>query len=58
MANKSASKPASSMAELMASYSSPVVAIKRGEDVKGTITKIHKSEIRADINAKAEAIVT
>ncbi|CAN5147137.1 hypothetical protein BH11PAT1_BH11PAT1_4300 [soil metagenome] len=57
MATASSSKPASSMAELMATYTSPFVALKRGEDVKGKITKINKSEIRADINAKAEAIV-
>lgn len=45
------------MAELMSSYKSPFVTLKRGEEVSGTITKINKADIRADINAKAEAIV-
>lgn len=45
------------MAELMASYKSPLVTFKKGDQVTGKITKLTRNEIRVDIQAKAEAIV-
>ncbi len=45
------------MAELMARQKAQPVALKRGEIVKGRITKLTRSEILVDINAKSEALV-
>ncbi|RJQ38152.1 S1 RNA-binding domain-containing protein [Candidatus Microgenomates bacterium] len=49
--------PASSMAQLLASYKTPFVAPQKGEILKGKITKLTPSEILVDINAKTEAVV-
>lgn len=45
------------MADLMASRQSSFVAIKKGDTVEGTITKLTSSEILIDIGAKTEAVV-
>lgn len=48
---------ASSMAELMSKHTSSLKSIRKGELVKGTITKLTSSEILVDIGAKTEAVV-
>jgi ribosomal protein S1 len=48
---------ATSMAELMAKANSGVRSFKKGEIVKGTITKLTPHEILVDIGAKTEASV-
>jgi small subunit ribosomal protein S1 len=50
---------ATSMADLMAKQSAkqPFVSVKKGETVKGTITKLTSSEILVDLGAKTEAVV-
>lgn len=53
----STKKTASSMADLMASYKSSFQTFKKGDTVKGKITKLTKNEILVDIQAKTEAIV-
>lgn len=45
------------MAELMQKVKTPFVALKKGETVRGRITKLTSSEIIVDLGAKAEAIV-
>ncbi len=45
------------MAELMAKQSTNVSSYKKGERVEGTITRLSKSEIAVDLDAKSEAIV-
>lgn len=49
--------PASSMAELMASYKTSFKTFHKGDLVKGHITKLTKSEILVDLEAKSIAIV-
>lgn len=51
------SKPALSMADLMAKHQSNLVTFKKGDLIKGTITKLTSQEILVDINAKTEATV-
>lgn len=49
---------ATSMAELMAKIeNAPVVALKKGDVVKGRLTRLTRREILVDIHAKGEAIV-
>lgn len=51
---------ATSMAELMAKMGnipSQFVAPKKGQQLKGTVIRLHPSEIAIDIHAKSEAIV-
>lgn len=46
------------MAELMAKYQAkPLVALKKGDTVTGTITRLAKRDILVDIQAKGQAIV-
>lgn len=45
------------MADLLKSTKSPLVTFRKGEIVKGTITKLTSSEILVDVNAKTEAVV-
>lgn len=45
------------MAQLLAAQKSKVVTLKKGETVKGTITKLTISEILVDVGAKTEALV-
>jgi len=47
----------SSMAELMARYTSPLVTFRKGQEVEGVITKLTPSEILLDLHAKTEAVV-
>lgn len=47
----------SSMADLMRASKAPLVAFKKGDNIKGTITKLTPSEILVDIQAKTEAVV-
>lgn len=53
---KSTSKPAGSMAELMA-RSKTVTTLKKGDIVEGTVKKLTPKEITLDINAKSDALV-
>ena len=48
---------ATSMAELLAAQKQPLVTFKKGDLVKGTITKLTKQEILVSIGAKGEALV-
>lgn len=45
------------MAELMARQSQKIVTYKKGDLVKGTITKLAKNEILLDLGGKTEAVV-
>ncbi|MBI5044814.1 MAG: 30S ribosomal protein S1 [Candidatus Levybacteria bacterium] len=57
-ANKPQSPGATSMAELMAKSSAkPMVSIKKGDLINGTITKLTRKEILVDIDAKSQALV-
>ncbi|HVZ58312.1 MAG TPA: S1 RNA-binding domain-containing protein [Patescibacteria group bacterium] len=52
------SSAATSMAELMAKTSStPVVSLKKGDFIKGILTRLGKKEIFVDIQSKSQAIV-
>jgi len=46
-----------SMAQLMSSFSSKMVFLKKGETVEGTVKKLTPQEITLDIGAKSEALV-
>lgn len=48
---------ATSMAELMQKSKTSFVTLRKGEPVKGRITKLSSSEILVNVGAKAEAIV-
>ena len=48
---------ATSMAELMAKAQPSIKSFKKGELVKGTVTKLTSAEILIDIGAKTEAVV-
>jgi small subunit ribosomal protein S1 len=48
---------ATSMAELLKKQHTQFVSVKKGEIVKGKVTKLSSSEILLDINAKTEAVV-
>lgn len=56
--SRSSQTGAKTMAELMAAYkTAPVVALTKGDIVKGRLTKLSRKEILVDINAKGEAVV-
>lgn len=59
MAQSSTTKSsgATSMADLMAKYNPTFTTFKKGDTVKGTITKLEKNEILMDIQAKGAALV-
>jgi small subunit ribosomal protein S1 len=58
MSHKIASnKPQSAMAALLAAHQNKFVTLKKGESVKGKITKLTSSEILVDTGAKTEALV-
>src|SRR5882724_11094081 len=58
MANTSSSnKSTSAMAKLLASHKNKVVTFKKGDSVKGKITKLTSGEITVDVGSKTEAIV-
>lgn len=48
---------ATTMADLMKSAKAPLVAPHKGNQISGIITKLSRSEIIVDINAKSEAVV-
>ncbi len=50
-------KPQSAMAKLLAAHQEKVITLKKGESLKGTITKLTSSEIMVDVGSKTEAIV-
>lgn len=51
------SSKAKTMAELLASAKKNVAHFKKGDVIKGIVTKLHKGEILVDIQAKTEAVV-
>ncbi|MBI5452928.1 S1 RNA-binding domain-containing protein [Candidatus Gottesmanbacteria bacterium] len=53
----SANKPQSAMAALLAKHQSKFVPLRKGESVKGKITKLSSGEITVDVGAKTEAVV-
>lgn len=53
----SANKPQSAMAALLAAHENKFVTLKKGESVKGKITKLTSSEVTVDTGSKTEAIV-
>lgn len=58
--NTKSSKPqgaSMTMAELMSTQKTSVVAPRKGDMIPGTITKLTSSEILVNVNAKAEAVV-
>lgn len=50
-------KSTSAMARLLATHKEKVVTLKKGESVKGKITKLTRGEITVDVGSKTEAIV-
>lgn len=55
--SNSGSKPATSMAELMAAHTSSFNVYKKGQEVTGTVKKLTPQEILLDIGAKSDALV-
>lgn len=55
--NTSNNKPQSAMAQLLASHKNKVVTIKKGESIKGKLTKLTTNEITVNIGAKTDALV-
>lgn len=47
----------SAMARLLAAHQNKVVTLKKGDTVKGTISRINKHEILVDVGSKTEAMV-
>lgn len=45
------------MAKLLATYKKPIPSLKKGDSVKGIITKLSPKEVLVDINAKTDAVV-
>jgi small subunit ribosomal protein S1 len=60
MSKKTSSKsdqPQSAMAALLAKHQTKFVALKKGESIKGKLTKLTPQEILVDLEAKTEALV-
>lgn len=58
MAHKSTNTNASSaMAQLLAKHKNDIVTLKKGESVKGKITKLAPKEVLVDVGAKTQALV-
>jgi small subunit ribosomal protein S1 len=55
--SKTSSEPQSAMAALLAKHQDKFVALKKGESVKGKITKLTKQEILVDLGTKTEAVI-
>lgn len=53
----SSKKPATSMADLMAKHTTSFKTFRKGDLVKGKVTKLTKNEVAVDIEAKTEAVV-
>lgn len=52
-----ASKAQSAMGQLLAKHKSSFVALKKGESVKGKLTKLTQNEMLVDLGAKTEASI-
>lgn len=50
-------EPLSAMAKLMAAHKNDFVAIKKGESIKGKLTKLTPNEILVDLGAKTDATI-
>ena len=57
MAQKSTINKTSAMAQLMAKHQDKIVTLKKGESIKGKITKLTNNDIIVDLGAKTEAMV-
>jgi small subunit ribosomal protein S1 len=57
MASNSSSNKSSAMAALLAAHQNKFVTLKKGESVKGKLTKLTSGEILVDTGAKTEALV-
>lgn len=57
MASQPSDKSNSVMAQLLAKHKDSFTSVKKGETLKGTLTKLTSSEILVDIGAKSEAFV-
>lgn len=55
--NSSSSQPVSAMARLLATHKAPLTILKKGDNVKGIVTKLTPKEVLVDINAKTDAVV-
>jgi small subunit ribosomal protein S1 len=53
----SLTKPQSAMAQLLATHKNLFVTLKKGESVKGKLTKLTLNEILVDVGAKTDALV-
>lgn len=54
---KGAGDPQSAMGQLLAKHKSSFVSLKKGESVKGKLTKLTPNEILVDLGAKTEASI-
>lgn len=45
------------MAKLLAKHTAPLTILKKGDNVKGIVTKLSSKEVLVDINAKTDAVV-
>lgn len=54
---KLSTSPATTMAELMAQHAHSLKTLKKGEEVKGTITKLSSSEIMMQLDNKTDVMV-
>lgn len=55
--NNSSTQPVSAMARLLATHKAPLTILKKGDNVKGIVTKLTPKEVLVDINAKTDAVV-
>lgn len=53
----SSAQPVSAMARLLATHKAPLTILKKGDNVKGVVTKLSPKEVLVDINAKTDAVV-
>lgn len=54
---KGTGDPQSAMAKLLAKHQSSAVSLKKGESIKGKLTKLTPNEILVDLGVKTEAII-
>ena len=54
---KGSGDPQSAMGQLLAKHKSSVVSLKKGESIKGKLTKLTPNEILVDLGAKTEASI-
>lgn len=55
--DNSSAQPVSAMAKLLAKHKAPLTILKKGDNVKGIVTKLSPKEVLVDINAKTDAVV-